>query len=188
MNALLDFIPLVLFYVAYKLKGVYVATAVLMLGTLLQVIYLHRKEGRVSPMHRLTLVLVWLFGALTLIFQNERFIQFKPTVLYTLMALSLWLYGKVRRRNPLEQLLGERLHLPAHVWHRLTLAWLIYLPSMGALNAVVAYNYSLDTWFAFKLWGYVFPVVFLMGQGIYIAKHGGLSGDAMASTKGPRGR
>jgi intracellular septation protein len=178
MNALLDFIPLLAFYAAYKAYGVYVATAVLMGATLAQVIYLHRKEGRVSKMHRLTLALVWGFGAMTLIFHNERFIQFKPTVLYSLMTVGLALYWKMKKRSPLAELLGDRLHLPPKAWKRLTWAWLVYLPSMAALNAFVAYSYSLETWFAFKLWGYAFPVIFLIGQGIYIARSGGLDARA----------
>lgn len=171
MKLLIDFLPLVLFFIAYKVAGIYVATAVLMAAITLQMLYVYKTEGRLQIMHKLTLVLVWVFGVLTLILQDERFIKLKPTILYAAMGLALMVTERYFKRNPLEALLGQQLALPASVWRRLTWAWVLYCFFMSALNAYVAYTFSTEAWVDFKLWGYVFPVTFLIGQGIYIARH-----------------
>ena len=89
MKLLLDFLPLVLFFIAYKLAGIYAATAVIMAATALQMLALYLIDKKLSAMHKATLALVLIFGALTLALQDERFIKWKPTVLYTAIALTL---------------------------------------------------------------------------------------------------
>ncbi len=116
-------------------------------------------------------MLVVVFGVLTLALHDERFIKWKPTVLYASMALvlaaALWIWKK----NFLQIMLGSQLSLPDGVWARLTVIWIAYFVFMAAINAYVAAFYSTETWVNFKLWGYVFPVVFIIGQGLYIARH-----------------
>ena len=103
--------------------------------------------------------------------QDERFIKWKPTVLYLAMALALavalWGFGK----NFLKIMLGSQLTLPDAVWHRLTVAWVAYCVFMAAINGYVAAYWSTDAWASFKLWGYVFPLAFIVGQGFYVARH-----------------
>ncbi|QEA14087.1 septation protein A [Comamonas flocculans] len=171
MRLLLDFFPILLFFIAYKWQGIYVGTAVLMGATVVQMAIVWRLDRKLSTMHKATLVLILLFGALTLALQDERFIKWKPTVLYAAMALALavalWAYHK----NFLKIMLGGQIALPEPVWQRLTLAWVGYCLFMAALNGYVAAYFSTDAWMDFKLWGYVFPVVFIIGQGLYIARH-----------------
>ena len=83
------------------------------------------------------------------------------------LAVALWAY----RKNFLKIMLGSQLSLPEPVWHRLTLAWVLYCLFMATLNGYVAAFWSTDAWADFKLWGYVFPVAFIVGQGIYVARH-----------------
>ena len=171
MRLLIDFFPIGLFFAAYKLQDIYTATAVLMAATVAQMAMVYAIDRKLQNMHKATLALVLLFGALTLVLHDERFIKWKPTVLYAGMALALALALGVWKKNVLQLLIGGHLRLPPRVWSRLTLAWIGYFVFMAASNAYVAAFFSTDAWMNFKLWGYAFPLVFLVGQGIYIAPH-----------------
>lgn len=171
MRFLIDFFPILLFFGAYKLQGIYLATGVLMAATVVQTGLIYALDKKLQTIHKVTLVLVLLFGALTLVLQDERFIKWKPTVLYGGMALVLGAALWGWRKNFLQMLLGSQLRLPDAVWARLTVAWVAYFVFMAAINAYVAAYYSTDTWVDFKLWGYIFPVVFIVGQGFYVARH-----------------
>ncbi len=171
MKQLLDFLPILLFFGAYKMYNIYVATGVIMVATVVQMAILYKLDGKLQTMHKVTLALVLGFGALTLGFHDERFIKIKPTVLYTFMALALGIAMWVFHKNPLKAMLGGQLNLPDGVWRNLTMAWVVYALLMAALNAYVAYFYTTEQWVNFKLWGYAFPIVFLVGQGLYIAKY-----------------
>ena len=175
MKILIDFFPILLFVGAYKFYDIYVGTSVLMAATVLQVAIMYAVDRKVPAMYKITLALVLIFGTLTLALHDDRFIKWKPTVLYGAMAIALavavWLYKK----NFLKMLLGSQLDLPDAVWQRLNVAWIVYCAFMSAINAYVVMNFSTEAWVDFKLWGYVFPLVFLVAQGIYIAPH--LKGD-----------
>ncbi len=171
MKQLLDFVPILLFFAAYKTYDIYVGTGVLMAATVVQMLILYRMDGKLQTMHKVTLALVLGFGAMTLFFHDERFIKIKPTVLYTCMGIALAVALWVLKKNFLKIMLGAQLSLPDGVWRNLTAAWVVYCLFMAALNAYVAYFYTTEQWVNFKLWGYAFPLVFLLGQGLYIAKY-----------------
>ncbi|MBI2749860.1 MAG: septation protein A [Burkholderiales bacterium] len=178
MKILIDFFPILLFFGAYKLYDIYVGTAVLMAATVLQMSLIYGIDRKLQALHKVTLVLILLFGTLTLVLHDDRFIKWKPTVLYAAMALALGVAVWVLRKNFLKMLLGSQLVLPDAVWHRLNVAWVAYSAFMAAINAYVVVNYSTEAWVSFKLWGYAFPLAFIIGQGIYIAPH--LRGDDAA--------
>ncbi|WP_295541857.1 septation protein A [uncultured Pseudacidovorax sp.] len=171
MKALLDFLPIVLFFGAFKFYGIYVATGVLMAATVVQMAIVYAMERRLQPMQKATLVLILLFGGLTLALHDDRFIKWKPTVLYGAMATALAVALWGLRRNVLKMLLGSQLVLPDRIWRRLGVAWVVYCAFMSAINAYVALYFSTDAWVNFKLWGYVFPIAFLVAQGLYVAPH-----------------
>jgi len=171
MKILLDFLPLVFFFAAYKLWGIYVATAVLMAGTAVQMAIVYWLDKKLSAMHKATFALIVVFGALTLLLHDERFIKWKPTALYTGMAVALAAAQWGYRKNFLKIMLGSQLALSEAIWHRLGAAWVAYCLFMAALNGYVAAFYSTNAWAAFKLWGYVFPLAFIIGQGVYVARH-----------------
>ena len=171
MKLLVDFFPILLFFGAYKLYGIYAATGTLMVATIGQMAWIYATERRLQAIHKVTLALVLGFGALTLLLQDDRFIKWKPTVLYAGLALSLAVAQWVMRRNVLQLLLGSQLQLPDPVWARLNLAWVLYCAFMSALNAYVVVYYTTEAWVDFKLWGYVFPLAFILGQGLYIARY-----------------
>jgi intracellular septation protein len=171
MKILIDFFPILLFFAAYKFYGIYAGTAVLMGATVVQMGLIYAIDRRLQTMHKVTLVLILLFGTLTLVLQDDRFIKWKPTVLYGAMAFALAVALWALKKNFLKILLGAQLSLPDAVWTRLNVAWIVYCAFMSALNAYVVVNFSTEAWVDFKLWGYAFPLVFLVGQGFYIAPH-----------------
>ena len=171
MRFLIDFFPIALFVAAYKFGDIYIATGVLMAATVVQTGIIYAIDRKLQTLQKVTLMLVLVFGALTLLLHDERFIKWKPTVLYASMAIvlaaALWIWKK----NFLQILLGSQLSLPEAVWARLTVIWVVYFLFMASLNAYVAAFYSTEDWINFKLWGYIFPVVFIVGQGLYIARY-----------------
>ena len=171
MKILIDFFPILLFFVAYKTGDIYTATAILMAATVLQMLVVWRMDGKLQGMHKVTLGLVLGFGALTLALHDERFIKWKPTLLYAGLAIGLALSHAMFKKNALQSLLGQQLKLATPVWHKLNVSWVLYCLFMASINAYVAAYFSTDDWVNFKLWGYAFPLVFLLGQGIYISRH-----------------
>ena len=171
MKLVLDFFPILLFFGAYKLADIYTATAVLMGATALQMLIIYSREGKLQTMQKVTLVLILLFGALTLVLHDDRFIKWKPTVLYSAMAVALAVAYWVAKKNFLQMMLGQQLQLPDRIWTHLNIAWICYCLFMAAINGYVAAYFTTEAWVNFKLWGYVFPIAFLVAQGLYISPH-----------------
>jgi len=121
MKILIDFFPILLFFGAFKLYDIYIGTAVLMAATVVQMALIYRLDHKLSAMHKATLALVLIFGTLTLVLHDERFIKWKPTVLYAAMAVALAVAVWVYKKNFLKMLLGSQLTLPDPVWMRLNL-------------------------------------------------------------------
>ena len=171
MKLLIDFFPILLFFGAFKYYDIYVGTAVLMAATVVQTGLIYWMDRRLQTMHKITLALVLLFGTLTLTLHDDRFIKWKPTVLYAAMAIGLAVSIWVMKKNFLKILLGSQLTLPEAVWKKLNLIWVGYCIFMAAINGYVAAYYSTEDWVNFKLWGYAFPLAFIVAQGFYIAPH-----------------
>ena len=171
MRFLIDFLPIVLFVGAYKLYDIYVATGVLMAATVAQMALIYFLDRKLTTMHKITLLLILVFGSLTLVLQNELFIKWKPTVLYMAMAIGLSIALWTAKKNFLKLMLGSQLDLPDPVWMRLNVIWIAYCLFMAVINGYVAAYFSTEAWVNFKLWGYVFPLAFIIGQGLYIAPH-----------------
>lgn len=170
MRFLIDFFPIALFVAAFKLYDIYTATGVLMAATLLQTGIIYAIDRKLQTLQKVTLVLVIVFGVLTLALQDDRFIKWKPTVLYASMAIVLGAALWIWKKNFLQILLGSQLTLPTAVWARLTVIWIGYFLFMAVINGYVAAFYSTEDWVNFKLWGYAFPVIFIIGQGLYISR------------------
>jgi intracellular septation protein len=171
MKTLIDFLPFLLFFGAFKLYDIFVGTAVLMAATAVQMLIVYSMDGRLQIMQKITLGLILVFGTLTLVLHDERFIKWKPTVLYIAMAIALAVALWGMRKNVLKLMLSAQLELPDGIWHRLNIAWIFYTLFMAAINAYVVVYYSTEDWVSFKVWGYVFPLGFLIAQGFYIAPY-----------------
>jgi|SRR5215470_2937662 len=152
MHFLADYFPLLLFFVAFKLWGIYAATAVAIVASGLQILYFRTVRGKVAPVHWVSLAIIVIFGGATLLLHDETFIKWKPTVLYWLFAVVLAGGRLLFRRNLIGALLPT-LTLPEPVWARITWAWVGFLVAMGATNLYVASNFTTDTWVNFKVWG-----------------------------------
>ncbi len=171
MKILIDFFPILLFFGTYKTFDIYVGTGVLMAATVAQMALIYFIDRKLTLMHKITLALVLVFGALTLVLHDDRFIKWKPTVLYAAMAIGLGVAMWVYRKNFLKLMLGSQLELPDPVWARLNLVWVLYSAFMALINAYVAAYFSTEAWVNFKLWGYAFPLLFIVGQGLYISRY-----------------
>src|ERR1700693_5575656 len=151
MHFLADYFPLILFFVAFKLSGIYIATAVAMPASVIQIAYFRWRRGSVATIHWLNLAIIVVFGGATLLLHDETFIKWKPTVLYWLFAATLLIGRVVFGRNLISALLKD-LTLPDPVWARITWGWVAFLVCMGLINLYVAANFTTDTWVNFKAW------------------------------------
>ena len=170
MQLLADFFPLLLFFLAFKLQGIYVATAVAIVASVIQIIWF-KARGTVSAMHWLSLAIITVFGGATLLLHDEVFIKWKPTVLYALFGVAL-AGGKLIYRKDLLAYLMKGITLPAAVWSRVTWSWVAFFAAMAVLNWYVAFNYSLETWVNFKVWGGIgLFLVFALAQGLALSRY-----------------
>lgn len=172
MKLLIDFFPIILFFAAYKLWGIYVATAVAIVATIGQILWLRHSHGKVEPMQWVSLGVIILFGGATIALQNETFIKWKPTVLYWLMGGTLAAGQLFFRKNLLKTLMGSQLDLPEPAWRVTNWSWIAFFAVMGVLNLWVAYNFDTDTWVNFKLFGGMgLMIVFVIGQALYLGRY-----------------
>lgn len=172
MKFLFDLFPVILFFVAFKLTDIYVATGVAIAATFAQVGWLRLRRRRVDPMLWASLAIIVVFGGATLLLRDETFIKWKPTVLYWLFALVLGGGALFLRKNLLRAMLKSQLVLPDPVWTRLNLSWTAFFAFMGAANIIVAYSFPTDVWVNFKLFGGMgLLLLFVVGQAFFLAKH-----------------
>jgi len=172
MKFLLDFFPIVFFFIAYKMYDIYVATAVLIIASLLQTSVHWLMHRRFEKMHVITLVLVCVFGGLTLILQDEMFIKWKPTVINWLFAIAFIGSQFIGEKPIIQRMMGDHIVLPVHIWLRLNVAWSIFFVSLGFINLYVIYNFDTETWVNFKLFGLLgLTFVFVIAQSLYLARY-----------------
>jgi intracellular septation protein len=179
MQALLEFAPLVAFFIAYLLGGLYLATGVLMGAMAILVIVDYVRLRRVPTMHALSAVLVLLFGTATLVLHDLRFIQWKPTVFFWLAALaflgSQWIGKQTLAERMLSAALGgdENHRVPDSTWKRVNLVWVVFYVIFGALNLYVAFNFSERVWVSFKFAGIpILHFVFVGAQMVWLVRRG----------------
>jgi intracellular septation protein len=173
MKILLDFLPVIVFFAVYKFTNdILLATAVLIPATLLQMLYSWKVQGKIEKMQLVTLVLVVLLGGATLAFQDKAFIQWKPTIVNWLFAVGFLATQFIGDKTVVERLMGSSMELPKAIWSRLNLAWVVFFIAVGFVNLYVAYNFSVEIWVDFKLFGMLgLTILFIIIQGLYIAKH-----------------
>lgn len=197
MKLLFDLFPVILFFATFKYYGsnpegaadllggllgsavldvkqapILLATVVVIVATMAQIAWVHFRHSKVDKMLWVSLVLVTVFGGMTLIFQDETFIKWKPTILYWVFAGSMAFAALVLRKNPIKAMLGEQMTLPEPVWGKVNLSWIAFFLFMGVLNLIVAFNFPTDTWVNFKLFGGMgLLLLFVLGQGLMLSKY-----------------
>ena len=171
MKFLFDLFPVILFFVAFKLADIYVATAVAIGATFLQIGLLAVLRRKIDTMLWVSLGIIVVFGGATLVLRDETFIKWKPTVLYWLFAMALAV-AQLLRKNLIRSMLGAQMQLPDKVWRSLNWSWVGFFAVMGALNLVVAFNFSTDQWVTFKLFGSTgLMLLFVVVQALFLARH-----------------
>jgi intracellular septation protein len=177
MQALAEFAPLLAFIVTYYLRGLYTATAVLMVAMLILVAVDWLRLRRVPPLHALSAVLVLLFGSATLLLHDRVFIQWKPTVFFWLASLaflgSFWIGKRTLTERFLGSALGEQLHVTPALWRTLNGWWAAFYALLGALNLVVMYYASERVWVALKVVDILLMLVFVIGQVLWLGTRQG---------------
>jgi len=153
MKFLFDLFPVILFFVAFKIYDIFVATAVAIATAILQIGWLWFRHRQIDKMMWINLAIIVIFGGATLISQDETFIKWKPTVLYWLIATVLLVSNQMFGKNLIQAMLEKQIALPSLIWNKLNLSWVGFFMSMGCINLYVAFNFSIDTWVTFKLFG-----------------------------------
>ncbi|MEY3201260.1 MAG: hypothetical protein RIR70_810 [Pseudomonadota bacterium] len=170
MKILFDLFPVILFFAAFKLAGIYVATGVAIVATFAQIGWVWWRHRKVDTMLWVSLAVVTVFGGATLALHDETFIKWKPTVLYWLFATAL-LVSSWFGKNLIRALMEEQIKLPVPVWQRLNAAWVGFFTAMGFANLFFAYRFSTEAWVNFKLFGGMGAMlVFILLQGLFLSK------------------
>ena len=201
MKILFDFLPIMLFFGMFKyaeghkdwaasiatdwlgfmVSGgvvgpaeapVLLATVVVIVATLAQILWIKARGRKVDTMLWVSLALVTVLGSATIYFHSESFIKWKPTVLYWVMGGSLLMGQLVFRKNGIKSLMGAQMSLPDPVWRTVNLSWVAFFTVMGFLNLWVAFNFPTSTWDNFKLFGGMgLMLVFVLAQAVFLNKH-----------------
>lgn len=148
------------------------ATVVAMLATLVQIIYLLVRGKKVDGLLWISAAVITIMGGLTIYFNNENFIKWKPTILYWASSALFLLSLLILNKNLARSMMGELFAMPEPVWYRLALTWAAFFFILGGLNLLVAFNFSTATWVKFKLFGGTgLMFLFIFGQGLLLSKY-----------------
>ena len=184
---LFDLFPVILFFVAYKVADIYVATGVAIAATFVQIGWLRLRRKKIDAMLWASLAIITVFGGATLLLHNETFIKWKPTVLYWLFALVLAGGVLLFRRNLIRSLMSGQIQLPDPVWAKLNWSWIGFFVFMGLANLYVAFPFAegfcageagttadceTNVWVNFKLFGGMgLMLLFVLGQALFLSRH-----------------
>lgn len=186
MRQLLEFVPIALFFIVYQLDGesvslgsltytfdgIFSATAVLMAATVVQVAITWAMTRRLEKRLLWMLAAVFIFGGATLLFRNQAFIQWKPTIFNWVLAVVFGASQLVGDKNLMERTLGGQLQLPKAVWARLNWLWVGNFALVGALNLYVAYSYSEAAWVSYKLYSAIgFTLLLTILTAVMVSPH-----------------
>ena len=172
MKQFFEFIPLIIFFIVYKMVDIYAATGSLIVTTGALLAYNYFKNGKVEKMHVITFLMVFVFGTLTLILQDDAFIKWKVTVIYALFSIALLVSQFVMKKPIIKQMLGKEITLPDKVWGNLNIAWAFFFLLLGLLNIYVAFSLPQEVWVNFKVFGLLGATLgFTVLSGLYIYKY-----------------
>ena len=172
MKFLFDLFPVLCFFAVYWVSDIYTATGAAIVATIGQVAWLRLRKRRIEPMLWLSVALIVVFGGLTLMLEDKRFIMWKPTVLYWLFAAVLAVSALALRKNLIRSMLAKEIQLPDSVWSSLNWSWVGFFLLMGVANLYVAFTFEEATWVKFKLFGGTgLMLLFVVGQALFLARH-----------------
>jgi intracellular septation protein len=167
MQLLFDFFPIVAFYIAFQIGGIFVATGTLIVAVIVQISIQWLRHRKVSRMALISAVLVLVFGGLTLWVHDEVFIKWKVTVLMSLFAVAFFLSHFVGEKPLVQRMVGDTFELTRRQWLQLSWIWIGYFALLATANLYVAYNYDTRIWVNFKLYGTLGITVAFMAFQMY---------------------
>ncbi len=181
MKFLFDLFPLILFFGAFKLYGIYAATLAAIIGSIVQVGMYWLKTRTFEKMHIITLVIILVMGGLTLFLKDDRFIKWKPTILYWIFSTIILGSQIIGKTTVMEKIMGKQIALPSPIWSKVNLSWGLFFLVVGFLNVYVAFYFGgsditeqarTDLWVNFKVFGLMaLTLAFGIVQALIIAKH-----------------
>ncbi len=191
MQVLVEFAPVVAFFVTYSLRGLYAATAVLMVAMLALLAFDWLRQRRIPPLHGLSALLVLLLGGATLLLHNRLFIQWKPTVLFWLVSAgfiaSFWIGERTLAQRFLEPTLAGRVPVSTRQWRRMNSWSAAFYALLGTLNLAVAYGASERAWVYFKLFGLaLLTFVFVALQVLWLSRAAATAPASAPASDAPR--
>jgi intracellular septation protein len=172
MKLLFDFFPIILFFAAYKVSDIFVATAVGIVATIAQIAWSRYRTGKIEPLQWISLAIIGVLGGLTIVLHDNTFIKLKPTILYWTLGGVLLIGQAAMGKLPMKAIMGTQIELPDAVWRAMGWSWAVFFAVMGGLNLWVAFNFDENTWVNFKLFGGMgLMVLFILGQAVYLGRH-----------------
>lgn len=172
MKFLIDFFPILLFFIAYKVYDIYVATAVAIAAAFVQVGIHWFNHRKFEKSHLVTLAILVVFGGATILLQDEMFIKWKPSVVNWIFAVAFLGSQFIGNKTIVERMMSKSVTLPAAIWLKLNMSWVIFFIALGIINLFVVYNFDTDTWVNFKLFGMMgLTVMFVIAQALYMSRH-----------------
>lgn len=176
MKFLFDYLPIIVFFVAFKWGGIYLATALSMITSVLQVAGLWLLHRRFEKFHLITMAFVVILGTFTLLLHDPIFIKWKPTLVYWIFSAVLIGSQFIGNKSLVHRMLDEKIALPLKVWQRLNTSWAVFFAFLGCLNLYVVYHFSTNAWVNFKLFGTLaLLLAFIILQALYMAKYSDLT-------------
>lgn len=186
---LFDLFPLILFFLAFKFSDIFTATAVAIIAGIAQFIWLKATGRAIEATHWINLTVIIVFGGATLLFHNDAFIKWKPTVLYWLFA-GIVLVGKwVFKRNLIQKVMSAQIDMPENVWNKLSLSWAGFFILSGALNLYVAFSgyFTESQWVNFKVFGLMaLLLLFVIAQSVWLSRYMKDTIEQTPAISGPR--
>ncbi len=172
MRLFYDLLPIIVFFIAYKFYNIYVATATAMVAAIVQIGTSLFRGQRPDMMQLVTLAMVVILGGATLLFRNELFIKWKPTVVYWVLGCIFLGSQLLSEKTLVQKMLDKSLSLPPKAWAKLNISWFSFFFFMGVLNLVIVYSFDTDTWVNFKLFGTLgLTVIFVVVQGVLVSRY-----------------
>ena len=153
MQLFLEYFPLFIFFIINSLADIYWATASLIVAAFVQIIYFKLTKQKIPAKQWIIFGLIVVFGGLTIYLQNDAFLKWKVTIINAFFAIALLISNYVFNKNIIKEFLGESLTLPENIWSKLNFSWAVFFLFCALLNYYVAFNYDLDTWVNFKVFG-----------------------------------
>jgi intracellular septation protein len=176
MQAFYDILPVFLFFIAFKLFDIYVATVIGIAATTLQVVATRLWKGKWDRKQLVTFAVFAIFGSMTLYFHNPIFVKWKPTIIFWIFSLALLFSQLFLKKTIIQRLmegaLQEKGHIPNVVWGRLNFFWTICFMILGSINLYIAYNYDNNAWVNFKFYG-ITAALFVISifQALYLMRY-----------------